>query len=130
MRLLPKHYASALYELLSTTPESGWGKVVKPFLRTLARKGMNRSIPTILRLVDEIEHREKKVVKVEVKAAHDLSQSKIDEVVKKIFPHTVVDVHQIIEPALIGGITLDTSDQRYDVSITGTLHSLERSLAS
>lgn len=110
------------------------GKPVHPclqqFLEFLTEKKRTNKIFLIALKYQEMYRKHKGIILAKVTTAaamEDATLEKISDYLKDTF-HLEVEMHVNVDPALIGGFTLDIEHDRMDASIAGQLNKLKKEL--
>lgn len=97
------------------------------FLEFLTEKKRENKIFLIALEYQEMYRKEKNLLRADVTTACELDEQALDKI--KTFVETSfnrqVEMHVCIDPALIGGFTLDIEHKRMDASILGQLEKLK-----
>jgi F-type H+-transporting ATPase subunit delta len=128
MRETPQQFADAWYEAVAEATAKDRDAMSERFLAELHHSGRLNWLPEIERRFAERDRAERGAVAVTVRRAHDVADHAIKAAVRKLFPDQPVDLESIEDPALIGGVQIETLDERWDYSVRGQLHQLEKEL--
>ncbi|MFA6475494.1 MAG: F0F1 ATP synthase subunit delta [Patescibacteria group bacterium] len=129
MKYSARIYAETWFSSLSEAPNSDWAKLSTNYLQHIYRHGHIKWLPEIVRLIAELEHKKNGTTPVVVTTAHNADENLVKQLTDKILPNTTVVIEQRVDPAMLGGIKLATSNQRWDASVLGHLNHLAHSLS-
>lgn len=124
MKASPRHYAQALYLVLSESTPAERSKTIQEFLTRLYAQGDLKTLSEIVRIVDEMEQAATGTLRVTVATAHELDIEVLTPLVKKIISGEDVIIETELDSELIGGMRLETKDHRWDLSARGQLQQL------
>ena len=99
---------------------------VTRFLEFLTEKRRENKVFLIALKYQEMYRKANNIVRADVTTAMEVDESTLDKIrafVEQTF-HSTVDLHVNVDPALIGGFTLDIEHRRLDASIKGQLEKL------
>jgi len=130
MQLSPQHYAAAWFNLLSQKPKKEWSVVSKKVLRALYQRGHLHWLPEIVNRVEELEAQATGDVPVTVTAPHALSQKEAHALAKEVLGTDPKTVTTIVDESLIGGIQVETKNNRWDLSVKSALTDLTKTLTA
>ncbi len=128
MKVSPQQYAQAWYLALKETKEDQWEAISQTLLRRLQKEGNQSMISEIVRLVTELENQDLGQVEVQVRTAKSLDDSIVHALVKDLFQVEGVQATITQDESLVGGIVLETKDQRWDLSVKHQLEQLKSAL--
>jgi F0F1-type ATP synthase delta subunit len=128
MRLTPKYYAQAWFSALNETDSKQWSEVSQRMLEHVYKHGNVKWLPEIVRLVTNLQHEHAGTTAVTVKTAHELDGQLITRLVQAVLPNVKAVIEQTIDTRVIGGIQIETTNQRWDLSVKGQLTQLAHSL--
>ena len=128
MNITAKHYAQALYESLDSADSHDRTTISQKFLRLLYEHGQLKQLPHILQQVSELEQSASGVVNVVVTTASAMPEAEIQSVVQKLVDSDSPQIQHHVDEDLIGGITVETKDKRWDLSARGQLRALQHTL--
>ncbi|MBI2415351.1 MAG: F0F1 ATP synthase subunit delta [Candidatus Kerfeldbacteria bacterium] len=128
MKITPKYYAQTWLERLQQQPADQWPELSLGLLRELQRRNRIKWLPEIVRLLEEQLHRQAGITPLRVTSAQPLSPAVIEQCVEKLFPISRVMLTQQHDSAVVGGIRLETANQRWDFSLRQQLNQLANTL--
>lgn len=128
MRLTPKYYAQAWFSALTETEPAKWSEVSQRMLEHIYKHGNVKWLPEIVRLVTNLQHAQAGTTAVTVKTAHELNAQLITQLVQTVLPDAKAVIEQKIDTRVIGGTQIETTNQRWDLSVKGQLTQLAQSL--
>ena len=129
MNVTPKQYAEALYETLLSASPADQSEILDNFVRLLAEKGQLEAGAAIE--AELIRYGQKSQGKISADltfAKPDLSQNKILEALQRILGKPV-EFTKKIDETLVGGVVIETEDQRIDLSVKKQLSNLKKVLS-
>ena len=109
------------------------GLLLSRFLRLLLDKGRLAFLPNIAEEYGAIKANHRNVLRVTVRSAAPLDGDSLDRIrdkYKRQYGAVLAEVENVIEPSLIGGLTVQIGDLRIDDTIYGRLASLARAIAA
>lgn len=130
MKVSAQQYAAAWYELLKEAPEAEWDKISEQLLTQLRQDGNMRFLSEIVRLVETRSKEEQGITPVTVRSAHELDSTLVKEQVTSLLPNTEVEVTTVIDDSLIAGLQIETTNERWDLSLKGQLRSLSNHITN
>jgi len=129
MKLSAKYYAEAWFKALSELSVEQWPETSQLFLNHIYGHSHGKWLPEIIRLITALEHQHNGTTAVKVRSAYPLSESLLNQSVQKVLPNKKVVVETLIDQRVIGGIQIETADQRWDLSLHGQLRHLTQTLS-
>lgn len=127
-RITAKHYAIALYDLLQAAKADECSQIVRAFLKQLYQAGQLRLLPPITKAFEQYYYDQLGALPVRVRTAQQLPTDTIQRELSRLFPQQKIDVTTTIDPAIVGGMLVETPNQRWNVSLAGQLETLAQSL--
>lgn len=129
MKTSPKQFARAWHRALQQTDRAEWDAVSKRLLLLVQRQGHSRSLPVIKQLITEYDHAAHARIPVTVKTAHALDQQTLAAAVQRVLGSGVrADITTQIDPELLGGISIETKNSRWNMSLQAQLHQLVKTI--
>lgn len=121
----PKQYAIALYETTKNLNGEVLDAAVKGFAQILWRERAVRFLDGIIREFELYEKKQRGDVTLQVRSANELSKT-----VKKFLLETFgsTEIEEVIDPTVIGGLTVRAGDTVYDGSVRTQLTKLRGAL--
>ena len=100
------------------------------FLDFLMEKKRENKIFLIALKYQEMYRNEKHILRADVTTATELDDKALEKIKSFVeeASHCAVEMHVMVDPALIGGFTLDIEHDRMDASIAGKLNKLKKEL--
>ena len=132
MKVSAKQYAIALYELLTDKNESEISGVVKKFVDYVKKAGDAKNIQDIMKQFVKIYNENNNIVTAQVITAHELGREQQDKVNKFIASHygaKKVELENIIDKKIKGGIIVKVDDEVLDGSVLSRLRKITLALA-
>lgn len=127
MKASVKQHAIALYELL-TEDGADVAAISQAFIQRLHTEGRLKELTEIVRAVEEVDYTARGVTPVTVRTAHEQDKSEMAKIVAELMDAQNVEVSAVVEPELLGGIQIETTNSRWDLSARGQLRSLATSI--
>lgn len=127
-RVTPKHYAIALYDVLQAAQATDRGTIVRKFLKQLYYAGQLRLLPAITTAFEQYYYTQLGTVPVQVRTTQPLPAETIQRELTRLFPQQHLSVTTTVDPAVVGGMLVETPNQRWNVSLAGQLEALANSL--
>lgn len=127
MRATAKQYATALYELL-TEDGADTAAVAKQFIRKMHTDGKLKELPAVLRFVEELDREKRGVTAVTARVAREMDVSEIEKLAKELTGVEQMELETVVDEDILGGMQIETTNQRWDLSARGQLRSLASSI--
>lgn len=123
-----RHYAQAWHEALKTADSKDQSLISRRMLRRLQMEGRLSWLSRIVVQVQSIEDAELGIVDVRVRVAIKASSEQIKPIVADLLK--IDDMRLTIEEesGLMGGMIVQTSDYRWDISMRKQLSDLKKAL--
>ncbi|EKD76415.1 MAG: hypothetical protein ACD_43C00121G0004, partial [uncultured bacterium] len=86
-------------------------------------------LPEVIRHIEKLEHLKHGTTAVMVRSAHALPEPLISSVIKQLLPQAKPVIAQIQDATVIGGVQVETINQRWDLSLRGQLRQLTQTLS-
>lgn len=102
-------------------------------LKILVNRGRTEVIPSIVDHFIQLVHDKKGIAKADVYSTRELStleQDKLKETFAKRFNKNGIQITNIVEPSILGGIKVQIGNTIYDGSVQGKLKRIEREIAA
>jgi F-type H+-transporting ATPase subunit delta len=98
----------------------------------MVRRGRHGAIDRMIERFTELLRRDRGIALAEVRSALPLGDEQRAEIVKRLRALTAaeVEIHETVDPALIGGIAVRIGDQLYDASVRSRLERLRARLTT
>mgnify|MGYP001560555082 CR=1 FL=1 len=128
MKLTAQHFARRWYMALKGSEASAWPEISKGMLSQVLRLGMKRDLPAIKKVMERLYLAENKVIEVVVTSAKPDQTKEEQKLLKDLFGSREVQISRRVDPALLGGIIVETQDDRWDFSVRQQLHRLSRGI--
>jgi len=132
MKVSAKQYAIALYELLADKNESEISGIVKKFVDYIKKAGDTKNIQDIMKQFVKIYNKNNNIVTAQVTTAHELSreqQDKVNEFIASHYGAKKVELENIIDKKIKGGIIVKVDDEVLDGSVLSRLRKITLALA-
>ncbi len=128
MRLSAKEFASQWYQVLRTTLPDQRAAASHAFLTVLYEAGAFQKLSAIVRWIDAFEQRDAESIPVVVRTAFPTDQAQLVQQIRELLQTDRLSVRQVTDPAVLGGLVVETPNQRWDLSVAGQLHQLASSM--
>lgn len=128
MKITAKQYAHAWHEQLQATTSADWDAISQAVLETIHQHGDLKLLPEVVRLVEALHYKQNDITPITVTSAQTLSPAMLEQAVETALPVSRVAIQTAINPHLIGGVRLETLNQRWDISLRKQLNALANSL--
>lgn len=129
MKLTPKQYAEAWFQALTEADAEHFSVTCQLFLKHIYRHGHGKWLPEITRLIEGLEHKKNGTMAVKVRSTHPLPSHLLTSAIQKVLPNKQVVIQSLIDERVIGGVQIETTDQRWDLSLSGQLRHLTQTLS-
>ncbi|MBI4994842.1 F0F1 ATP synthase subunit delta [Candidatus Peregrinibacteria bacterium] len=126
MRLTPKQYAIALYEMTKGASEKEASNAIKQFVKILIKNNVLSLLSKILRFYTDYYNHQEGVVDLKIQTIKHLP--KVAKELEKLLGNGKVSVTEEIKPELLGGAIFQWKDQMIDGSLKSRLQKLEQVL--
>lgn len=130
MKLSPIIYAQIWFEALQEAPDSDWHVISERILQHIYRHSHVKWLPEIQRQMVVLEHAKNGTTPVTVRTARTIDPDLLQAFVKRFLPDILPVITQEIDPNIIGGVQIETTNQRFNASIQSQLTHLAHTLKS
>jgi F0F1-type ATP synthase delta subunit len=128
MKLTTKHLARRWYEALQQAKSSAWPSISESMLKQIQRAGRKRDLPAIVRALAKLEQAEQKVLDVVVTTSSSREVQEEAQLLSQLFGDRDIAVTRRIDPSLLGGVVVETHNDRWDFSVRHQLRRLTRDI--
>ena len=131
MKVSTTDYAKTLYEMTKGKSQGEIDGIVSDFAKFLLKKRQAGKIAKIADKFSQIWNKENGVIDCEILSVEKLEQSVLDDIknrVKEKYQAQTVNIENMIDKDLKGGIVIRVGDEMLDASITGRLMGLKKQL--
>lgn len=131
MRLSIRQYALALLDFEEGTETGKMHAASEGFVAWLARRGEGKKLKAIVREAERIAGERAGIVNVQVSTAHPAdvaTQTLLRSRAERMFPGKKVVASFVTDETLIGGALIRSEELLYDMSLSGGLKELEKTL--
>ena len=98
----------------------------------MIRRGRPKQVPAMVERFNELVRRERGVVRAEVRSALPLEDAEREAISERLRALTgdAVEINELVDPSLIGGIAVRIGDRLYDASVRSRLERLRARLTA
>ena len=98
----------------------------------MIRRGRPKQVPAMVERFNELLRRERGVVRAEVRSALPLEDAEREAISERLRALTgdAVEINELVDPSLIGGIAVRIGDRLYDASVRSRLERLRARLTA
>ncbi len=130
MKLSPKLYAQSWHDDLKVADPKEWSKISQAYLKEIYTRGETAWLSEIVRLVSQLHYRHEKIIPVTVTSARDISDAFVKEAVERVLPGKNTLITRVIDESVIGGVILETLNQRWDLTAKGQLKQFTKAISN
>ena len=125
-KLSNTQYGRLLYQLISKANQRDSKPAITAFAQLIVARRLKRRLPQIISAFEREYNRDKGITSATVTSAQPLSAGVISQIKKQLATttNTIVELENVIDPALIGGVQIQIGDTITDNSIAGQLEQL------
>ncbi len=127
-KLSAREYAEALTMAVAASTPDKRSIVVKNFLQLLRRQRASNLLPRILDHLQRIDDAEHGQTRVQITSAKKIHETELMAALTKVLGPVVSEL--IIDPTLVGGLSIRVGDQLIDGSVRSRLQRLHTHLIS
>lgn len=129
MQVSTRQYAQAWYEALQEADEKDRAEISQKMMKKLQTEGKLSLLMRIVKEVKRLGDEDLGVQHVKVRSAHLIDEKELEQLLAGLLDTKKLAISQKQDKALVGGIVLETADQRWDLSIKNQLNQLKKSLS-
>jgi F0F1-type ATP synthase delta subunit len=118
----PKQYALAWYELLSSSSHNQWKKITTSVLYHLYKNGRISWLPEITTLMEQYE-------RITITSTSKLDTALTKKIINKLLPDKKVIITEKLDPYILGGVKVETQNQRWNLNLRSQLALLFKKLS-
>jgi len=128
--ITPEQYAVLLYEITSEAKAGEIDKAISEFLKMLNKQNALWMIDKIIKAFEQYDKKMSGICEVEIISAKPISKE-VKEKIVKIFTKRAnkIEIKEIVDPKLIGGMIIKSEDEMIDGSIKTRLLNLRKQLS-
>jgi len=123
-----QHYAQAWYQALKESDQKDHPQISQTMLKKLQMEGKLSWLSGITSRVKMLEDEENGVTQVSIRTAHNASFEEIEPLLKELLGASDIQAEMKKDADLLGGIVVQTSDQRWDLSMKRQIEKLNEQL--
>ncbi len=130
-KITAKQYALALADLTRDIERPDLSKIIGNFLKLLVKNNDLRLVDKIIQEFVNYRYEQAGTIKLEVRSARKLEAElveKIKERFKKIKKVSAVELNEIVDQSLVGGLAIKLNDLLVEASVKMNLARLKMSL--
>lgn len=131
MKTTPKQYALALYDVIKDKKNSEIKPLIKEFVNLMVQNNDITKSDKIINEFVKVYNQEQGIVEAEIKSARALDSSVIKSLkkyIKEITKTKDVEVGQIEDKSLMGGVVIKHGDKILDASLKTKLRQLKENI--
>ncbi len=129
MQASNQQYAQAWYEALKESKKSERAKITQNMLKKLQVEGKLSLLMSIVREIQRLADHDLGVQHVKVRSAQLIDEKELERLIAEMLGTDKVAVSQKKDESILGGVVVETADQRWDLSVMHQLNNLKRSLS-
>ena len=132
MKISTSQYAQTLLELTENKSQEEISAIVKKFAEVLKNDGQLKNAGKIMEKFSEIYNAKHGIVEAEVISARELSSEQVYQMeifVKEKYDGNAVEIRNIVDEKIKGGVVIKVGDEVLDGSVAGKLKKLKKELA-
>ncbi len=127
MKSSAKSYAKALFELTEKASKLEIKNIISKFLRELQNQQMLSKVDEILIEFGKLSDQAEGIVRATITSVHKVSKTSLDEATKLVLKKikgTKVAWTEIIDPEILGGVSIHCGDFIIDMSLANRVSEL------
>lgn len=128
MNITPKQYALSLYEILTVSSKNEAGSIIKKFIKVIINNNHISKIPSIVEHLENHWNKQNNIVTTEITSARKLDASIIKYIkthIAKISNTNQIEINEVINQNIIGGVIIKFGDKIIDGSLSTELKNLK-----
>jgi F-type H+-transporting ATPase subunit delta len=132
MKITANQYAKTLYEITADKTKQEIDAAVANFLKVLIKNRKIKLANKIIERFSEIYNRENGIVDAEITTKEVLSKvlsNKLEKFIKEKYKSEKVEIKNVIDEKIQGGIIIRVGDEVMDASVSRSLAELKKELA-
>lgn len=131
MKITTKQYAQTLLDLTENKSEQEVSAIVQKFAAVLKNDGQLKNAGKIMEKFSQLYNAKHEIVEAEVVSKSEMGENelrKIEEFIVKKYGGNKVEIRNIVDEKIKGGIVIKVGDEVIDGSVAGKLKKLEKEL--
>ena len=131
MKITTKQYAQTLLDLTENKSEQEVPAIVQKFADQLKKDGQLKNAGKIMEKFSELYNAKHGIVEAEVVSKSEMGENelrKIEEFIVKKYGGNKVEIRNIVDEKIKGGIVIKVGDEVIDGSVSAQLKKLKREL--
>lgn len=118
----------AWMQALESSPKKQWDDISQNMLKVLQREGKLLWVKRIEHEIGNLMDARDGVVAATVTSAYPVDQKKVKQIVEELLGGEKVRLTFFEDPELLGGMVVETENNRWDATMKNELHQLTQSL--
>lgn len=128
MKMTVKTYAQLWHDALNRVSEKDRDAVSQAMLRRILKDGVYRKLPDIVRALERLLSQGQSFEHVTVISARIPQETEIKQIVAGLLGHERFSLTYKQDESLIGGLIVQTRDQRWDLTLKHQLRRLQKTV--
>ncbi len=131
MKASPKQYATALYEIVESSSEKETEALARKFAEVVFKQGDASKTDDILRQFEKIWNDKNNIVEVEITSTHKIGEKEVEKIKKYIKTKNSaekVEVKEVINKKVLGGVVIKYNDYIIDFGIKRKIKELTKTI--
>jgi F-type H+-transporting ATPase subunit delta len=132
MKITANQYAKTLFEITADKTKQEIDAVVANFLKVLIKNRKIKLSAKIIERFSEIYNKENGIVEAKITTSRKLSSHqviKLEEFIKEKYKSEKVEINNVVDEKIQGGIIIRVGDEVMDASVSRSLSELKKELA-
>lgn len=133
MKITARQYAVALAQSLEGKEEEAKSKLIQNFIRTVFKRRQTKLLGAIVRNFSDIYKKQEGIIEAEVVSAFPIGEKEKEAILEMLAGEFSAKKDKIIllekiDPSLIGGVVIFSEGCIWDMSVSGGIKKLEKSI--
>lgn len=128
MKMTVKTYAQLWHDALNRVSEKDRDAVSQAMLRRILKDGVYRKLPDIVRALERLLSQGQSFEHVTVISARVPKEAQVKKLVSDLLGHERFSLTYKQDESLIGGLIVQTRDQRWDLTLKHQLRRLQKTV--
>lgn len=133
MKITPKQYAKALYEITVDSKQPEIKVAIAKFMETIVKNKDASKLDKIVTEFVKIWNKENNLVEAQVTVARSMDKKTRDAIggyIGKLSGNKEVQISELVDKDVLGGLIIKYGDKVRDISLRATLIALQEAMAS